>query len=85
MSLYCFSIYESLWFAERDERLASYALIARAAADTTVPFLVRLFSERFSLLSQVIKLVLTHSICYKFLFYSETLSIFLVFVQPFDL
>lgn len=52
-----FSIYESLWFAERDERLASYALIARAAADMTVPFLVRLFSERFSLLSQVIKLV----------------------------
>nr|CAD1836168.1 unnamed protein product [Ananas comosus var. bracteatus] len=38
--------------SKRDERLASYALIARAAADMTVPFLVRLFSERFSLLSQ---------------------------------
>lgn len=34
--------------------LRSYSLIARAAADVTVPFLVRLFSERVSLLlSQV--------------------------------
>ncbi|XP_073000684.1 uncharacterized protein [Typha latifolia] len=40
--------------SKRDERLSSYALIARAAADMTVPFLVRLFSERFALLSQKI-------------------------------
>jgi hypothetical protein len=33
--------------------LALYALIARAAADTTIPFLEQLFSERFARLSQV--------------------------------
>ncbi|XP_068654484.1 uncharacterized protein [Aristolochia californica] len=36
----------------RDERLSSYALIARAAADATIPLLIRLFSERYSLLHQ---------------------------------
>ncbi|KAG9445689.1 hypothetical protein H6P81_011817 [Aristolochia fimbriata] len=36
----------------RDERLSSYALIARATADTAIPLLIRLFSERFSLLHQ---------------------------------
>lgn len=38
---------------ERDEQLALYALIARAAADTTIPFLSQLFSERFARLNQV--------------------------------
>nr|XP_010934314.3 LOW QUALITY PROTEIN: exportin-4-like [Elaeis guineensis] len=38
--------------SKRDERLGSYALIARAAADVTVPFLIRLFSERFALINQ---------------------------------
>ncbi|KAK9292418.1 hypothetical protein L1049_020388 [Liquidambar formosana] len=36
-----------------DERLSSYALIARAAIDFTIPFLTRLFSERFARLHQV--------------------------------
>ncbi|KAL5768135.1 hypothetical protein ACOSQ2_014918 [Xanthoceras sorbifolium] len=35
-----------------DERLSSYALIARAAIDATVPLLTRLFSERFERLHQ---------------------------------
>ncbi|XP_010265025.1 PREDICTED: exportin-4 isoform X2 [Nelumbo nucifera] len=35
-----------------DERLSSYALIARAAIDVTIPLLDRLFSERFSSLHQ---------------------------------
>ncbi|THU73129.1 hypothetical protein C4D60_Mb04t19540 [Musa balbisiana] len=39
--------------SRRDETLYAYALIARAAVETTVPFLTRLFSERFALLSQV--------------------------------
>lgn len=38
--------------SKRDEQLALYALIARAAADTTIPFLAQLFSERFARLSQ---------------------------------
>ncbi|CAA6673264.1 unnamed protein product [Spirodela intermedia] len=38
--------------AVRDERLASYALIARKVASVTIPFLIRLFSERFSTLCQ---------------------------------
>lgn len=37
-----------------DERLSSYALIARAAIDVTVPLLTGLFSERFLKLHQVI-------------------------------
>lgn len=37
-----------------DERLSSYALIARAAIDATVPLLTRLFSERFARLHQVL-------------------------------
>uniref|UniRef100_A0A0E0BBQ0 Exportin-4 n=1 Tax=Oryza glumipatula TaxID=40148 RepID=A0A0E0BBQ0_9ORYZ len=37
---------------ERDEQLALYAQIARSAADTTIPFLAQLFSERFARLSQ---------------------------------
>lgn len=39
---------------ERDEQLALYAQIARSAADTTIPFLAQLFSERFARLSQVL-------------------------------
>ncbi|XP_021888651.1 exportin-4 isoform X1 [Carica papaya] len=35
-----------------DERLASYALIARAAVEYTIPLLTRLFSERFARLHQ---------------------------------
>ncbi|KAF8392178.1 hypothetical protein HHK36_022520 [Tetracentron sinense] len=35
-----------------DQRLSSYALIARAAIDVTVPLLTRLFSERLALLHQ---------------------------------
>ncbi|KAM7250286.1 hypothetical protein ACFE04_022169 [Oxalis oulophora] len=35
-----------------DERLSSYALIARAAIDVTVPFLTHLFTERFARLHQ---------------------------------
>ncbi|KAF6154762.1 hypothetical protein GIB67_032374 [Kingdonia uniflora] len=35
-----------------DERLSSYALIARAAVEITIPLLSRLFSERFILLHQ---------------------------------
>jgi hypothetical protein len=38
---------------ERDEQLALYALIARASANTTIPFLAQLFSERFARLNQV--------------------------------
>lgn len=38
--------------SKRDEQLALYALIARAAADITIPFLEQLFSERFARLSQ---------------------------------
>ncbi|XP_042518028.1 exportin-4 isoform X7 [Macadamia integrifolia] len=33
-----------------DERLSSYALLARAAIDVTIPLLTQLFSERFTLL-----------------------------------
>ena len=39
--------------AAMDERLSAYALIARAAINVTVPFLIRLFSERLSKLNQV--------------------------------
>ncbi|KAE8711628.1 hypothetical protein F3Y22_tig00110283pilonHSYRG00112 [Hibiscus syriacus] len=35
-----------------DERLSSYALIARAAIDATIPLLTGLFSERFARLHQ---------------------------------
>ncbi|KAL6142910.1 hypothetical protein ACLB2K_061185 [Fragaria x ananassa] len=35
-----------------DERLGSYALIGRTAIEVTVPFLIRLFSERFERLNQ---------------------------------
>ncbi|KAK5813731.1 uncharacterized protein LOC108469923 isoform X1 [Gossypium arboreum] len=35
-----------------DERLSSYALIARAAIDVTIPLLTRLFSEHFARLHQ---------------------------------
>ncbi|KAL6883263.1 hypothetical protein ACP4OV_010677 [Aristida adscensionis] len=38
--------------SKRDEQLALYALIARAAADSTIPYLTQLFSERFARLSQ---------------------------------
>lgn len=39
--------------AALDERLSSYALIARTAIEVTVPFLTRLYSERFERLNQV--------------------------------
>ncbi|KAG8088719.1 hypothetical protein GUJ93_ZPchr0010g10091 [Zizania palustris] len=39
--------------SKRDEQLALYAQIARSAADTTIPFLAQLFSERFARLSQI--------------------------------
>ncbi|KAJ7978174.1 Exportin-4 [Quillaja saponaria] len=35
-----------------DERLSSYALIARAAVDVTIPFLMRLFTDRLARLNQ---------------------------------
>uniref|UniRef100_A0A1D1XQV5 Exportin-4 n=1 Tax=Anthurium amnicola TaxID=1678845 RepID=A0A1D1XQV5_9ARAE len=38
--------------AARDERFSSYALIARTVAGIAIPLLIRLFSERFSLLFQ---------------------------------
>ncbi|KVH96682.1 Armadillo-type fold [Cynara cardunculus var. scolymus] len=38
--------------AAMDERLSSYALIARAAIDVTIPFLTGLLSERFARLHQ---------------------------------
>lgn len=38
--------------SKRDERLGSYALIARVAADVAIPFLIKLLSERFALLNQ---------------------------------
>lgn len=41
-------------FAERDETLYAYALIARAAVETNISFLMKLFSERCALLSQVV-------------------------------
>lgn len=37
-----------------DERLGSYALIARAAVDATIPFLAKLFSDRVARLHQVL-------------------------------
>lgn len=40
--------------AAMDERLGSYALIARAAVDATVPFLTKLFSDRVARLHQVL-------------------------------
>lgn len=44
-----------LFFLAMDERLSSYALIARAAINVTVPFLIRLFSEKFARLQQVLR------------------------------
>lgn len=43
----------SLMVAAMDERLSSYALIARAAVEFSIPLLARLFSERVSKLHQV--------------------------------
>ena len=40
--------------AAMDERLSSYALIARAAILVAIPLLMRLFSERFARLNQVV-------------------------------
>lgn len=40
--------------AAMDERLSSYALIARAAIHVAIPLLTRLFSERFARLNQVV-------------------------------
>lgn len=42
------------FLAAMDERLSSYALIARAAIDVTIPLLTRLFSEHFARLHQVL-------------------------------
>ncbi|PKA65100.1 hypothetical protein AXF42_Ash013221 [Apostasia shenzhenica] len=38
---------------KRDERLESYAIIGRMAADITIPFLTNVFSERVAYLNQV--------------------------------
>jgi hypothetical protein len=54
---------ELLLVPERDEQMALYALIARAAPDTTVPFLAQLFSERFARLNQVFLLAIM-LLCY---------------------
>jgi hypothetical protein len=40
-----------------DERLNSYAFIARAAIDVAIPLLTRLFSERFAALHQVLLII----------------------------
>lgn len=40
--------------AAMDERLSSYALIARGAINAAIPLLTRLFSERFARLNQVV-------------------------------
>ncbi|XP_020678770.1 exportin-4 [Dendrobium catenatum] len=40
--------------SKRDERLESYAVIARAAAEITIPFLINVFSQRVSHLNQII-------------------------------
>lgn len=53
-----------------DERLSSYALIARAAIDVTVPLLTGHFSERFVRLHQVII----------FSFYVSLVLIFCMFI-----
>lgn len=42
------------FFPAMDERLSSYALIARAAIDVAIPLLTRLFTERFARLHQVL-------------------------------
>lgn len=39
--------------SKRDELLGSYALIARVTADTAIPLLIKLFSERVALLNQI--------------------------------
>lgn len=50
--------------AALDERLGSYALIGRTAIEVTVPFLTRLFSERFERLNQVnVNASLSLSLC----------------------
>jgi len=41
-----------------DERLNSYAFIARAAIDVAIPLLTRLFSERFAALHQVLLIII---------------------------
>lgn len=43
-----------LLFVAMDERLSSYALIARAALGATVPLVTKLFSERIMMLHQVL-------------------------------
>lgn len=48
------SNFEYRVLAAMDERLGSYALIARAAVDATVPFLTKLFSDRVARLHQVL-------------------------------
>ncbi|KAK8956358.1 hypothetical protein KSP40_PGU008631 [Platanthera guangdongensis] len=40
--------------SKRDERLGSYAVIARATADITIPFLLMVFSQHISHLNQII-------------------------------
>lgn len=41
-----------------DERLSSYAFIARAAIDVAIPLLTSQFSERFAMLHQVLLIII---------------------------
>jgi hypothetical protein len=54
--------YGHVVLAAMDERLSSYALIARVAIDVTIPFLMKLFSERFSRLNQVVLIFILEDI-----------------------
>ena len=54
--------YGHVVLAAMDERLSSYALIARAAIDVTIPLLMKLFSERVSRLNQVVLIFILEEI-----------------------
>lgn len=55
MSFFCSFLLTTIdiFFAAMDERLSSYALIARASIDVTIPLLTSVFSERVTRLNQV--------------------------------
>ncbi|KAB1202538.1 Exportin-4 [Morella rubra] len=59
-----------------DERLSSYALIARAAIDATIPLLVRLFSERFTQLAQARGLYIQLKLWRKFIHFYLLLGMY---------
>ena len=50
----CCNCFCYVFFPAMDERLSSYALIARAAVDVAIPLLTGLFTERFARLHQVL-------------------------------